>query len=136
MGYLFFSKEWAQQAIDNVNADKAFFKASQGFDSDFLFTAYADPARGVKEDLYVYNTLQKGKAGGVEVGVKKDAAVSIEGPYQVWKEVVEGGKDPIKAIMNKEFIFQGDLKKVMKYMKAVKLLMDNVQKVPTDWHSK
>ena len=136
MGYLFFSEEWAQKVIDNLNADKEFFKASQGFDSDFLFTAYADPARGVKEDLYVYNVLRKGKAGGVEVGVKKDAAMQIEGPYEVWKDVVEGRKDPIKAIMNKEFLFQGDLKKVMKYMKAVKLLMDNVQKVPTDWHTK
>ena len=47
VGLVFFSQEWAQSAIGNVNADKAFFKASQGFDSSFLFTAYADPARGV-----------------------------------------------------------------------------------------
>ena len=72
----------------------------------------------------------------METGVKKDADMKIEGPYEVWKEVVSGNKDPIKAIMNKEFVFEGDLKKVMKYMKAVKLLMDNVQKVPTDWHTK
>jgi putative sterol carrier protein len=136
LSYVFFSQEWAQNAIDNVNADKAFFKASQGFDSSFLFTVYADPARGVKEDLYVFNQLSKGKAGGVEAGVKKQADMNIAGSYDVWKEVVEGNKDPIKAIMNKELVFEGDLKKVMKYMKAVKLLMDNVQKVPTDWHTK
>ena len=136
MSYKFFSQEWAQDAIDNVNADKVFFKASQGFDSSFLFTVYADPARGVKDNLYVYNELKKGKADGVEAGVEKKADMSIAGSYDVWKEVVEGNKDPIKAIMNKELVFEGDLKKVMKYMKAVKLLIDNVMKVPTEWHSK
>lgn len=136
MSYKFFSQEWAQDAIDNVNADKVFFKASQGFDSSFLFTVYADPARGVKDNLYVYNELMKGKADGVEAGVEKKADMSIAGSYDVWKEVVEGNKDPIKAIMNKELVFEGDLKKVMKYMKAVKLLIDNVMKVPTEWHSK
>ncbi len=135
MSYQFFSQEWAQDAIDNVNADKVFFKASQGFDSSFLFTVYADPARGVKKNLYVYNELKKGKAGGVEAGVEKKADMSIAGSYDVWKEVVEGNKDPIKAIMNKELVFEGDLKKVMKYMKAVKLLIDNVMKVPTEWHT-
>jgi putative sterol carrier protein len=135
VGYQFFSQEWAQDAIDNVNADKVFFKASQGFDSSFLFTVYADPARGVKQNLYVYNELMKGKAGGVEAGVEKKADMSIAGSYDVWKEVVEGNKDPIKAIMNKELVFEGDLKKVMKYMKAVKLLIDNVMKVPTEWHT-
>jgi len=121
----------ALQALGAVGIIPVLFKGAA-----LAHTVYPDPARGVKENLYVFNQLSKGKAGGVEAGVEKDADMKIAGSYDVWKEVVEGNKDPIKAIMNKELVFEGDLKKVMKYMKAVKLLMDNVQKVPTDWHTK
>ena len=135
MSYKFFSQEGAGRHRQR-QCRQGFLQGFAGFDSSFLFTVYADPARGVKDNLYVYNELKKGKADGVEAGVEKKADMSIAGSYDVWKEVVEGNKDPIKAIMNKELVFEGDLKKVMKYMKAVKLLIDNVMKVPTEWHSK
>ena len=64
-------------------------------------------------------------------GKKKKSDYTISGDYSVWKDIVEGEQDPIQAIMVKDLILEGNLQIILKYIKAVDLLMELVQRIPS-----
>ena len=46
---------------------------------------------------------------------------------------MEGKQDPLQAIMVKKLVFEGNMQTIMKYIKAVNLMMESVKNVPTDF---
>jgi putative sterol carrier protein len=103
---LFASEEWADELKAQVNVDKEMPKAGKGFDATIQFIIEGAGDRG---------------------------DYTVCGDYSVWKDIVEGRQDPLQAIMIKKLTFEGNMQTIMKYIKAVNLLMENVKHVPTEF---
>jgi putative sterol carrier protein len=126
---LFASEEWAQALSDEMNADKEMAKAGKGFDATIQFIIKGAGDRG---DIPFWTHLKDGKVLELGTGDKKCEYV-IAGDYAVWKDIVEGNQDPLQAIMVKKLTFEGNMQTIMKYIKAVNQMMEDVKKVPTEF---
>ena len=127
---LFASEEWADSLMSSVNADKEMPKAGKGFDATIQFLIEGAGKRG---DLPFWTHMKDGKVLEVHANEQKECDYTVAGDYAVWKDIVEGRQDPLQAIMIKKLTFQGNMQTIMKYIKAVNLLMANVQRVPTEF---
>ena len=126
---LFASEEWAQLLAEQINGDKEMKKAAKGFDATIQFTIQNAGDRG---DLPFWTHMKDGKVLELETGEKK-CDFNIAGDYAVWKEIVEGRQDPIQAIMVKQLTFEGNMQVIMRYIKAVNQMLEDVKKVPTEF---
>ena len=126
---LFASEEWAGALKDEINANREMAKAGKGFDATIQFMIMGAGKRG---DIPFWTHMKDGKVLEVATGKKKcDYAVS--GDYAVWKDIIEGRQDPLQAIMIKKLVFEGNLQTIMKYIKAVSLMMESVKQVPSEF---
>jgi putative sterol carrier protein len=126
---LFASEEWAELLKDEINANKEMAKAGKGFDATIQFVIQGAGKRG---DLPFWTHMKDGKILELSTG-KKDCEYVVAGDYAVWKEIVEGNQDPLQAIMVKKLTFEGNMQVIMKYIKAVNLMMESVKNVPTEF---
>jgi len=127
---LFASEEWADELKAQVNVDKEMPKAGKGFDATIQFIIEGAGDRG---DLPFWTRMKDGKVLEVHANEKKKCDYTVCGDYSVWKDIVEGRQDPLQAIMIKKLTFEGNMQTIMKYIKAVNLLMENVKHVPTEF---
>ena len=127
---LFASEEWAKKLKDEVNADKEMPKAAKGFDALIQFKIEGAGKRG---NIPFWTHMKNGKVIEVASGNKKDCDYTVSGDYGVWQEIVKGGLDPMQAIMVKKLTFEGNMQTIMKYIKAVNLMMESVKRVPSEF---
>lgn len=127
---LFASEEWASALMESVNADEEMAKAGKGFDATIQFMIEGAGDRG---NLPFWTHLKDGRFLEVHANSQKQCDYAVCGDYAVWKDIVEGRQEPLQAIAIKKLTFEGDMRTIMKYINAVNLLMENVQKVPTEF---
>jgi putative sterol carrier protein len=126
---LFASDKWVEALQEEANADEEMARAAKGFDATIQFMIENAGDRG---DLPFWTHMKDGQFLEVRSG-KKECDYTITGEYPVWKEIVEGKRDPLQAIMARRLLFEGNMQAIMKYIKAVSLLMEAVQRVPTEF---
>jgi putative sterol carrier protein len=126
---LFASEEWVGALKNEINSNKEMARAGKGFDATIQFVVTGAGKRG---DLSFWAHIKDGKALELVSGRKK-CDYTISGDYAAWKDVVEGGQDPMQAVMIKKLVFEGNMQTIMKYIKAVDLMMESVKKVPSDF---
>lgn len=128
---LFGSEEWVRTLTAIVNADKELPRAGKGFDAPIQFIVKDAGKRG---EVAFWSYMKDGKILDAAAGdVNKKAEYVITGDYAVWQDIVAGRQDPIQAIMVKKLVFEGNIQTVMKYIKAVNLIMESVKRVPTEF---
>jgi putative sterol carrier protein len=125
----FGSQAWVDSLKTDVNANKELPKAGKGFDATIGFKVTG--AKG--GDILFWTHMKDGRVLEAEAGKEKQTDYLLTGAYVDWKEIVAGKLDPIQAIMTKKLVFQGDMQTVMRYIKAVNLVMESVKKVPTEF---
>ena len=128
---LFGSDEWVDALKVEVGRDKELPRAGKGFDATIQFKVTGAGKRG-EVDFWAH--MKDGKILESAAGdVGKKAEYVITGDYSIWQDIVAGRLDPIQAIMVKKLVFEGNIQTVMKYIKAVTLIMESVKRIPTDW---
>jgi putative sterol carrier protein len=126
---LFAGEEWAEALKDEVNSNKEMAKAGKGFDATILFRIENAGKRGT---LPFWAHIKDGRVLEVHPG-EQDCDYTVSGDYEVWKDIVEGAQDPLQAIMAKKLVFEGNMQTIMKYIKAVNIMMDSVKEVPAEF---
>lgn len=126
---LFASDEWVEALKEEANADVEIARAAKGFNATIQFMVKNTSERG---DLSFWTYTKDGTFLEVRSG-EKECDYAITGDYLVWKDIVEGKQDPLQAIMIKKLVFEGNMQTIMKYIKAINLLMEAVQRVPTEF---
>jgi len=126
---LFASDKWVEALQEEANADEEMARAAKGFDATIQFLIENAGDRG---NLPFWIHMEDGQFLEVRSG-KKECDYTITGEYPVWKEILEGKRDPLQAIMARKLLFEGNMQAIMKYIKAVSLLMEAVQRVPTEF---
>jgi putative sterol carrier protein len=128
---LFGTEEWVDLLKVEVSKDKELPKAGKGFDAAIQFVVKSAGKRG---ELAFWAHMKDGKILEAAANdVNKKAEYVITGDYSVWQDIVAGKQDPIQAIMLKKLVFEGNIQMVMKYIKAVNLIMESVKRIPTDF---
>ncbi|MBU4194665.1 MAG: SCP2 sterol-binding domain-containing protein [Actinobacteria bacterium] len=127
---LFASDEWVEALKEEANADEEMARAAKGFDATIQFMIKDTDERG---DLPFWTYIKDGTFLEVRSG-EKECDYTITGEYPVWKDIVGGKQDLLQAIMTKKLVFEGNMQTIMKYIKAVNLLMEAVQRVPTEFN--
>jgi len=126
----FASQEWVDLLKEDVNKNKELPKAGKGFDADIHFVV---TGAGKKGDLHFWTHMKDGRVLEAVAGEDRKCAYTLTGDLDTWKELVGGGLDPINAIMIKRLTFEGDMQTVMRYIKAVNLVMESVKQVPAEF---
>ena len=126
---LFASDEWVDALKHETNADAEMARAAKGFDATIQFIINNADERG---NLLFWTYIKDGTFLEIQSG-EKECDYTITGEYPVWKDIVEGKQDPLQAIMTKKLVFEGNMQTIMKYIKAVNMLMEAIQRVPTEF---
>ena len=126
---LFGSQDWVDLLKAEVNGNKDMIKAGKGFDATIQFVATG----GRKGELAFWTHMKDGAVLEAVAGEKKKCEYTVTGDYSIWREIIEGKQDPLQAIMVKKLVFEGNMQTVMKYIKAVNLVMECVKSVKTEF---
>jgi putative sterol carrier protein len=140
MLYKFPSDEWIKAFMNTLNGDqgKAYHKAAEKWEGDFLFVVEQDEK--FPKTIYFYVDLWHGKCREArmitDTGDLPDAEYQYIGTYSNWLKLFERKIDPIKGIMMRKFKLIGNKAKVMRATKAAKELVALTQKIETDFEYK
>ena len=140
MVYKFPSEEWIKAFMNTLNGDqgKAYHKAAEKWEGDFIFVVESDET--YDETTYFYVDLWHGKCREARLITDTDnlpnAEFQYKGTFSNWIKLIEGKIDPIKGIMMRKFKLIGNKAKVMRATKAAKELVAITQKIETDFGKK
>ncbi|NVM30847.1 MAG: SCP2 sterol-binding domain-containing protein [Candidatus Helarchaeota archaeon] len=131
---IFPSEEYVTKLSELLNSSKEFEEAATGWEGDFLFTI--TPDENLNEEVRMYADLWNGKCREARIIPKdeeKETVFALKGPYSKWKAMLKKETDPIRAILYEEIEFKGDMSKVTSYLPALKLMIDILTSVETEF---
>ena len=137
MTYDFPSKEWIEAYKNALNGEpgKAWQKAAETWEGDFLFVVKSDAA--FKETIQFYIDLWHGECREAKMITDSNSIPNAEiqyvGTYSNWQKLIKGEIDPIKGIMMRKFKLVGNKTKVMRSISAAKELVATAQKIDTNF---
>ncbi len=103
--------EWEGDIITVIEAEEHLL------DEPFIY--YSKPHHGEILESYQLKSVDE-----------KDAAFIISAPYSVFKGIIKGELDPMKAMMQGKIVVKGDIKTLLKYAKFQQLGMEALKQVP------
>lgn len=134
MSYTFPSEAWIKELRNKLNASDAYKQAAKKWEGAITFVV--QPGAGLAEEKYLYLDLMHGDCLGakeLESAAEENAPFTISAPIEVWKSVVKGELDPIKAITGRKLKLQGNLMQVLKAPKAAVELVNCCKEIDTSW---
>lgn len=134
MAILFPTEEWIKAAMIEVNKSTDYKEAAKTWEGDITFAVTAVPEK--KDGVFMYMDLWHGEcrdAFEVTDPSSKSSEFIIGGPLPVWRKVLEGKVDPIRALVSRQLKMKGNMMKVLKAPKAAVELVNACQNVETEW---
>ena len=132
---LFGTDEWAKQLCAELNNSKAYAEAAKTWEGDIYFVVEAKGS-ALTEDRYVYLDLWHGECRGAQRAANKDdfkPEFEFRGSVKTFKEVIDDGLDPIKAMLTRKLKLTGNMAKIMRNVKAANELVHCATFVSTEF---
>ena len=124
---------WADRLQAQVNDSGAFARAAAGFAATFRFDVLPDETyEGAPVVLTV--VVDDGAcvaAAGRDPGADYDFA--LRGPYTAWRAFLRGEVDPVAAVTDGPFEFEGSTVRLLEHREAVAELVGAAQAVDTEF---
>lgn len=130
------SDAWMAVFVERINGSPDYRAVSGTWEGDIAFVFEAEPDKGVSTDLWARLDLWHGECldgGMVSADVGRRAAYVIRAPYSLWKVVLRGDLDPVRAMMQGKLKLQGDLPTIVRYARAANELVRLAMTVPTEF---
>ena len=134
MAFAFGSAEWISAYKDAINNSESYEKSAKDWEGDFYFVVVPD--KMFDEEAIYYLDLWHGKcreACRVEEASQFSPAFRIETGDANWKAIVDRRLDPIQGMMTRKIKLQGNMAKIMRYVKAAQELVNCATQVPTEF---
>ncbi|MHA1519847.1 MAG: SCP2 sterol-binding domain-containing protein [Promethearchaeota archaeon] len=127
--------DWVAAYIETLNNNKAYEESAKTWEGDFLFII--EPEDGLDHEVRFYVDLWHGKARSgrtIEPGevLDPEPPFIFSGKWGNWSKLIDGKLDPIKGLMTRKFRLKGDMKKVMRAVKAAQNLVKTIQMIDTE----
>jgi putative sterol carrier protein len=133
MGLLFGTEEWVQAYVTRLNNFPEYEESALTWEGDFVFII--EPDGNLDHQIRFYVDLWHGKARSgraLKEGEEVDAAFTFAGKWTNFNKLMDGKLGPIKGLMSKKFKLKGDMKKVMRAVKAANNLVKCIQMIDTE----
>ena len=125
----FLSLDYWKKVETIANSDEEFGIKTRGFIASFTFnvTEGSDvPA--------MYVMFNDGKVSEVRVlGAEEKTDFTLEGAYDIWRQVNKGELDAANAIMTRMLQFKGNMSTIIRYSKAFLRLFQLMQEVSVEY---
>lgn len=132
---VFPSERWVDEYVALVNDSDECRKATSGWKRDVAYVLEAEPARGVPEDVWIHLEIRHGRCRAAGYGSSpkggRPPRFILRAPYSLWKDVISGELDPVKAIMRGRMRFRGDLQELLCNVRGANVLVNLAESVPT-----
>ena len=128
--------EWIRELERICNADPEFKDAVSDFVGKILLHMEADEKLGKDVSLYidVGDGRIKESAAYESIQDRPDAEYVLSAKYSVWKEVIAGRLEPLRAIMTRKMkLVKGSQMKILKYVKFTLKMMTNAMTVESSF---
>ena len=137
-GIAFPSAEWTEAFKHAINANEAYRKAGKDWTHGRVaYVVEAAPELGLENRQGMILDLAQGECRDalfVDGSEAEQADFVIEADFSRWKEVLTGGVDPTKAMMQGKLkLKKGHLPTVIKYVQASKELVNSANRIETDF---
>jgi putative sterol carrier protein len=133
MGIPFGTEEWVVAYIEKLNANKEYEESARTWEGDFVFIV--EPSGGLDHELRFYVDLWHGKARSgraLKEGEEVESEYVFSGTWDNYAKLIAGKLDPIKGLMTRKFKLKGDMKAVMRAVKAAQNLVKTILMVDTE----
>jgi putative sterol carrier protein len=131
---VFPSPEWLDAYVDAINASSELREEAKDWEGDITLVVEGESSKGVTFDSWAWFDLRHGETIDAKI-VSQDegekARFVIRGSYSIWKEVLKGKLEPIKAMTQGKFKLAGDLHEIRERVRAVGLLVSLARHIPT-----
>jgi putative sterol carrier protein len=131
---VFPSLEWLKELSDRMNRNKEYEEVGKSWEQGaFILHCTAEEGK-LKDDVIMYIKPHKGKI--LEVAQLKslddrEAEFTLTAPYSVWKEIVQGKTDGIKALMQGRIILKGDMAVLLRDVRPSQVIIKEMKFVET-----
>ena len=139
MAYRFPSQEWTEAYKDAVNENPEYAVAGKDWTHGAVaLVVRADPSIGIDKDMAMLLDVHQGNCRSTTYAeadrVRQEAAFVVEASYDLWREVIEGGLDPTKGMMQGKLkLTKGHLPTMIRYVQSSKQLVASAVKVSTEF---
>ncbi len=137
MTFLFPSAEWAQAFQEEINASAAYRESAAQWEAGpICFVILTNDRAGLQTRTYMRLDLHRGVCRAAElVSPQEGEAVPflISAPYDIWKQILRGELDPVRALWMGRVKVRGDLSLLLRYMRAAQELVACAARVPTQF---
>lgn len=133
MGLKFGTEEWINAYLEKLNNNKAYEESAKTWEGDFIFVI--EPDGSLDHQVRFYVDLWHGKARSarpLKEGEEVEAEYVFSGKWGNWDKLIDEKLGPIKGLMARKFKLKGDMKKVMRAVKAAKNLVKTIAMVDTE----
>ncbi len=112
--------EWAQEFAKRCNTNEDYLEYAEGLTTSFnLHVPDADIAFNWK--------CNNGKAEDLQEGLNENYEFSLEGPKEIWLQIIRGDLNFMDAVQRKQITIRGPLPKLMRFMPATTELIKIIE---------
>jgi len=123
----FLSQEWVEAFAQAINESEAYREHAATWEhGPVALVINAAPELGWEETRSIWLDLHRGRCRQARIVSRAEAEEApfvIYGDYGQWRGLVEGKFDLLPALMRGRLKLKGDLKVIVKYVKAAKALI-------------
>lgn len=123
-----FTDPWARTWCEVLDRDETYRQAASGWEGALALVLEGDEELGPARDRAVYLDLHRGRCRRGRAATDEDletAPFVLRGPSATWKRVLEGGLDPIFALMSGKLrLSRGSVARLVPYTRAAKRMVE------------
>jgi putative sterol carrier protein len=138
MGYPFPSEEWLKALSDVLNSDERYAEVARNWEGDMLVMVEPEPgASDAAGSVGAYLDLWHGRCRRVALYSAGDptilkAAFTLRAPRSMLLRIMEGGLDPIQAMVTRKLKVEGNMAYMMRNVPTVLDFLRCCRKVEID----
>jgi putative sterol carrier protein len=122
-----FTEEWSRLCCERLNARESYREAAADWEDAVVLAMAADAAHGIPDDRAVYLDLRHGQCRGTRAASSEDRAsapIVLHAPAGAWRQMLEGGMDPVTAVMQGKLrLERGSLFVLARYAAAAREML-------------
>jgi hypothetical protein len=131
------SAEWIAAWVAAINDNATFRREAARFDGDLGSRVRADPERGVPQDIFLWFKARGGRLVDFrydcDESLVRSAIVRTDAPYDVWKDLMRGELDLMRALLTGKVRLHGNRRAALRLWKAVAEMNRLAGAIPTEF---
>ena len=128
-----FTQTWADAFRDAINGDASFGEVAGTWSTPLALVLDDGAPVGLVGPVALEVVIEQGVCRSARL-LSPDACKApfvFRAPYEVWRDIIQSGLDPVGAVLRGPMTLTGSLEAIMRHASAIKALVRCAQAVPT-----